>query len=314
MSSELLERPARSLLTLPDVRVLRGGVTLLEAMRPRQWTKQVFVGAAPIVGGVLLQWSAWAHLGLAVIAFSLAASAGYLHNDLGDIAEDRLHPRKRFRPIASGALPVPIARAASLGLFGAGIAVAAISSWQLSTVVAAYALLTTTYTSYLKHIPTVDVVAVAMCFTVRALGGAVAVDVPVTDWFFVVVTAASLFLVIGKRESELRSITEAGAGTPLSRRTLSKYSARYLRLLRRAAFSAMVVGYAGWAITRQEGAGWHSPYFAASVLPFAVTVIRYAVRVDHGEGEEPDEIIREDRPLLLAGVLTAVLVALGTYL
>ena len=315
MTAELIERPSRSMtLPLPDVRVVRGTSALLKAMRPHQWVKQVFVGAAPLVGGVLTHASAWPQIFVAVVAFSLAASAGYLHNDIGDVEADRAHPRKRFRPIASGRLPIPLARAASFGLFFLAIALASLSSVQLAAVVATYSVLTVSYTSFLKHIPTVDVFALSACFTIRAIGGAVAVHIPVTIWFFVVATAAALFLALGKREAELKAVLEAGPEAKSSRASLQGYSLRYVQTLRALSLTTLIGAYVAWALVRGEGlTGGHIPFFTISIAPFLVVMTRYTQRIANGEGEDPQEIIRDDRTMLVAGAVCALLVGLGAY-
>jgi decaprenyl-phosphate phosphoribosyltransferase len=280
-------------------------------LRPSQWTKQVFVASTPLVAGVLGEARAWLHVLIAVAAFCLASSAGYLHNDIADVEADRLHPVKRYRPIASGRLPVRVARAASIVLGLAGIALGLFAvSWQLGLVVACYLGVTFAYTSYLKHIEVVDVVTVAACFVIRAIAGAVAVNVPVTHWFFIVATMGSLYLVSAKREAEHISMTETGL---TSRASLQAYSVNYLATLRTVCLASLLASYIGWALARDSLDGSNVPWFALSVVPFTIAVLRYALRVDLGQGEEPEEIIRHDRPLLVAGIVVTVLVGLGTY-
>lgn len=150
---------------------------------------------------------------VAFAAFCLAAAGSYLFNDAADVAADRRHPRKRLRPIAAGIVSVRLARTAGAVLLAAGLLVGLAGGWPLAAVVAAYLALTFSYTLWLKHQPVVDLVAVVSCHVVRAYAGAVAVAVPVTSWFLVVVSLGSLLLVV---EASARPSSAPGRRTARS--------------------------------------------------------------------------------------------------
>lgn len=294
------QRPPRQL-SLP--------LGVLRAARPRQWVKNLLVVAAPAAAGVLTTPESLLDTALAFVAFCLAASGSYLVNDTFDAAADGRHPRKCYRPVAAGTVPIPLARAlgSASGLGGVGTAFLT-GTWQLPAVVAAYLAVTMSYTCWLKHIPVVDLVSVATGFVLRALGGAAAVEVPVSSWFFIVASLGSLFIVGGKRESELRNVAAEG-----TRPSLEVYSHTYLTYVRAMSSGAAVVAYGLWAVERDHMLELPVPLFALSIVPFLLAILRYAMLVDAGAGESPEELLLRDRPLQIFGVLLVGLVMLGIY-
>ena len=191
-------------------------------------------------------------------------------------------------------------------LIAAAIALSFLTDTWLPVVVAGYVAMTTAYSLWLKHVPVVDLVVVASGFVLRALAGAAAVDVPVSSWFFIVASLGSLFMVAGKRESELRNAAAVG-----TRSTLEVYSHSYLVLragdvLRRGGRGLLPVGAGG----RRRRPGCCS---TLSIVPFAMGILRYALLVDAGSGESPEELVLHDRSLQVFGVLLALLIGLGIY-
>ncbi|MEV4367353.1 MULTISPECIES: decaprenyl-phosphate phosphoribosyltransferase [unclassified Nonomuraea] len=279
-------------------------LALVRAARPRQWLKNLLVLAAPMAAGVLGQPGRLLAALLVLAAFCLAASGSYLLNDASDVEADRLHPRKRRRAVASGAVSVRTARVAGVVLLVLGPAVAALAGgWQAPAVVAGYVALTLAYTTWLKHQEVVDLIAVAGCHVIRAYAGAVAVGVPVTGWFLVVVSLAALQLVAGKREAELRSRGVSG-----TRATLAAYPAAYLTHVRIMASGAMIVTYCLWALNAHENV-----FYGLSIVPFLLLVLRHNLLVERGGGEEPEELVIRDRPTLVFAAALVVLVGLGIY-
>lgn len=280
---------------------------LLRACRPKQWLKNLLVFAAPGAAGRL---DDPAMLGWTVVVFALfcvASSGTYLLNDVRDASEDRRHERKRHRPVASGALSPRLAAAIGAVLVvAAPAAVLSTGNLPLLAVLVGYLVLTAAYTLWLKRIAVCDIVAVAGCHVLRALAGGVAIGVPFTSWFLIVVLLAALLVVAGKREAELRN-PHSGGG----RATLALYSVRYLSQVRTMASGAMVVTYCLWALENHTGAelGFH----AASIVPFIMFVLRHNLLVDRGQGEEPEEIALRDRPLQISLLALVVLVGLGIY-
>ncbi len=300
MSQEALETAPP-----PQATTTNLALGILRACRPRQWVKNVLVIAAPGAAGMLTSAGAIRDTAIAFIAFCLAASGTYLLNDARDVEEDRLHPRKRFRPIAAGVVPVGVAVGLGLLLIAAAIAISFLTDTWLPVVIAGYVAMTTAYSLWLKHVPVVDLVVVASGFVLRALAGAAAVDVPVSSWFFIVASLGSLFMVAGKRESELRNAAAVG-----TRSTLEVYSHSYLSYVRAMSSGAVVVAYCLWAL---EAEGATRVLFTLSIVPFAMGILRYALLVDAGSGESPEELVLHDRSLQVFGALLALLIGLGIY-
>ncbi|TDD17344.1 decaprenyl-phosphate phosphoribosyltransferase [Nonomuraea diastatica] len=279
-------------------------LALVRAARPRQWLKNVLVLAAPMAAGVLGEPRDLLAALLVLAAFCLAASGSYLINDASDVRADRLHPRKRQRAVAAGAVSVRAARVTGVVLLLLAPAVAALTgSWKPPAVVAGYLVLTLSYTLWLKHQEVVDLIAVAGCHVIRAYAGAVAVDVPVTGWFLVVVSLAALQLVAGKREAELRLVKATG-----TRATLAAYSPAYLAQVRTMCSGAMIVTYCLWALNAHDDL-----FYGLSIVPFVLLVLRHNLLVERGGGEEPEELALRDRPTLLFAAVLVVLVGLGIY-
>lgn len=277
--------------------------------RPKQWVKNVLVFAAPGAAGHLDNGTYIWQSGLAFVAFCLAASGTYFWNDILDVESDRLHPTKRFRPIARGDLPLGLARViGTLGLVG-GIGLASAIRWEAGAVVSVYIVVTTLYSTVLKHMAVVDLVTVASGFVLRAIGGAVATDLPMSTWFLLSTSFASLFIVTGKRYAELR---EMGDVTE-TRATLEEYSAGFLRIVLSVSCGSALVMYCIWAFDTKELADTSLPFYELSIVPMGTALLRYLLVLEQGHGSAPEEIFTADRTLQVLGVIWAVVFGLGVY-
>ncbi len=283
---------------------------LLRQARPKQWVKNLLVFAAPAAAGVLDQWpSLWRAI-VMFIAFCLASSGTYFWNDLLDAENDRNHPTKQHRPIASGALPIGVARLVGTVLLVAGIGLAATTRWRAAGVVAAYVALTSLYSAVLKHIAVVDLIAVAAGFVLRAVGGAVATDVVMSKWFSLTISFASLFIVTGKRYAELRDLGDDAQ----TRSTLDDYSLGFLRIVLSVSCGAALVTYCIWAFDTREISGSKWPFYELSIIPMATALLRYTLILEQGHGAAPEEIFAHDRTLQVLGLIWIVVFGLGVYL
>ncbi|MEZ5138129.1 MAG: decaprenyl-phosphate phosphoribosyltransferase [Acidimicrobiales bacterium] len=281
---------------------------LLVEARPKQWIKNLLVFAAPGAAGVEV-----AHLAPALAAFGcfcLAASGTYFLNDAADVEADRLHPKKRLRPIAAGEIPLGLARVLGAGGIVASVVLAALVRWQLAVVIGAYVLTTTAYSLWMKHVAVLDVVGVAAGFVLRAIAGAAAVDVPISNWFFIVASFGSLFMVVGKRRAEA---VEMGDGAAEFRPTLGIYPASYLAHLQTVALSVVLVGYCLWAFEKAATADASIPWFQLSIVPFVLAALRYALLIDTGQGGAPEDVVLGDRPLLAMGLIWGITFTIGVY-
>lgn len=277
--------------------------------RPRQWVKNVLVLAAPGAAGVLDNGAyAW-RTAVMVIAFCMVASGGYYWNDILDHENDRNHPSKQFRPIASGVVPIGLARVVGVVLLLGGIGLAAVTTWEAALVAAVYVALTLVYSALLKHIAVVDLVVVATFYVLRAIGGAMAVDVPMSTWFLLTTSFASLFIVTGKRYAELREVGDDAQ----TRSTLDDYSLGYLRIVLSVSCGAALVTYCMWAFETQEMAGTSWPLYELSIVPMLMALMRYLLVLEKGEGAAPEEVFVSDRLLQFLGVCWLIVYGLAVY-
>ena len=281
---------------------------LVRAVRPRQWVKNLLVIAAPFTAEVLLQPGVVARLVIATASLCLAASSTYLLNDVIDASADRLHPTKRHRPIAAGVVPPRVALVASLALLVGAIAVGSILGLTFAGLVVTYITMTIAYSSWLKRIPIVDVLAVASGFLLRAVAGAVAAGVTTTSAFLLVASFGALFLVIAKRHGERFHLGPNAA----TRAALAAYTPELTGQLLSISVTATLVCYATWAFGLDRGEGG-LPWTALSVLPFTAAMLRALQLAVRGDGADPEDLLR-DRGLLLAGGAVGLLTLLGLYI
>ncbi len=306
--SAVPDDPARSTPDVPDPRRTSTVKAIIKTARPKQWTKNVLVFAAPAAAGVLDQRDALLQTLVAFIGFCLAASGTYFLNDANDAEVDRLHPTKRLRPIAAGDLDVRTARIiAVILIFLAFVVTAPINDFKLTGVVAGYVLVTVSYTTWLKYEPVIDLAAVASGFVFRAIAGGVATGVALSDWFLIVAGAGSLFIVTGKRHAEL---VELGSDSSEHRRTLGAYSTAFLGYVRAVSSGVMITAYCLWAFENAAHTG-DDTWFRLSIVPLVIAVLRYALVVDQGGGGAPEEVVLSDRTLQIVGLIWLVIFALG---
>jgi decaprenyl-phosphate phosphoribosyltransferase len=283
---------------------------VVRTARPKQWLKNLLVVAAPGAAGVLTDPAQVARTAVAFVALCLTASGTYFLNDALDAEADRSHPTKRNRPVASGQLSVGFAKVMAAVLIVAGIGVAApINGGQLAAVVGGYAVLTISYSLWLKHEPVVDLGAVAAGFVLRAVAGGVACNVPISNWFLIVAGAGSLFIVTGKRHAEQVTL---GADSGAHRATLDEYSPGFLGFVRSVGASVTITAYCLWAFEVGHQVG-DVLWFRASIVPFVLAMLRYAHIIEQGGGGAPEEVVIEDRVLQVLGVLWLVTFVLGVH-
>jgi decaprenyl-phosphate phosphoribosyltransferase len=292
------------------VRLLRG---VIRSMRPHQWTKNVLVFAAPVGAGRITDPGILLAAVGAFVSFSVAASGTYLLNDARDIESDRQHPKKRYRPIAAGIVPLPLAYVLGVVCLVASLALGFAVERNLGLTLLAYLALTTAYTLALKHMPVYDIVAVAAGFVLRAVAGATATEVPISEWFFIVTSFGALLMVVGKREGERHLLAADAAAV---RSTLGQYSSSFLLYLRAVASGVVLIGYCLWAFEsagRPDIGGGAPIWFQLSIVPFAIAILRYALLLDRGEGAEPERLVLSDRAMLVAGACWAIMYGYGVY-
>jgi decaprenyl-phosphate phosphoribosyltransferase len=281
--------------------------TLLEAVRPRQWVKNLLVVAVPVASGEFLHLQVLAKTGVAFVAMCLAASAVYLVNDVLDVESDRKHPVKRTRPIAAGRLSIRAAVVCAVVLVAAAAGIAAVlGSTTLLWLVLLYLALQAAYVLWAKHQPVLDLAAVAAGFVIRAVAGGAAVGLTTSVWFVTVTASTAMFVVAGKRYSEL--VTQGISGT---RQGLKGYSEGYLRFVWGVSVGVAVVFYGLWAA--ELGGGDYAFWARLSVVPFVLILLRYARDIDAGLAEAPEQLVFTDRALQAMGLLWVAMFVLQVY-
>lgn len=282
---------------------------LLRTMRPKQWVKNVLVLAAPFAGGDLFTGRTAFQLAVAFVAFSLAASGIYLVNDAKDVEADRVHPKKRHRPIAAGIVPPGLAFGAAIVLMLAALGISVLATWQLVALIAVYLAVQLAYCFGLKHQPVLDICIVASGFLLRAVAGGLATGIGLSQWFLLCAGFGSLFMVAGKRYAEMMLAERTGAKI---RKSLEAYSASYLRFVWALSATVLIMNYCLWAFEiRNEH--HNTAWSAISIVPFVVAVLRYSVDVDSGDGGAPDEIALRDRVLQVLAVIWVATLTLAVY-
>ncbi|CAJ1494674.1 decaprenyl-phosphate phosphoribosyltransferase [[Mycobacterium] burgundiense] len=273
---------------------------VIKALRPRQWVKNLLVLAAPLAalgGEATYDYSfVLSRVAIAFAVFCMAASCIYLVNDARDVEADRQHPTKRFRPIAAGVVPEGLAYALAGVLGVAALAVSWFVEPNLALVIAAYLVIQLAYCFGLKHQAVIDICIVSSAYLIRAIAGAAAAQIPLSQWFLLVMAFGSLFMAAGKRYAELQLAEKTGAKI---RKSLESYTSSYLRFVWTLSGTAVVLCYGLWAFERDGNAG---SWFAVSMIPFTIAILRYAVDIDGGIAGEPEDIALRDRVLQFLAV------------
>jgi decaprenyl-phosphate phosphoribosyltransferase len=278
-------------------------------VRPRQWVKNLLVLAAPLAAGRLFEPAVIKGTALAFVAFCLISAAVYLVNDVRDVAEDRQHPTKRFRPIAAGELKPATALVLATVLGACGLALGFVVSMPLGITMVVYVSLQLLYSAYLKHLPVVDLAMVASAFLLRAIAGGVATGIPLSQWFLLVAAFGSFFMVAGKRYSEMKALGgEAG-----TRRSLTRYSESYLRFAWMMAAVMVLISYSLWAFENRGNGALGVPWTAISIAPFTLALLQYALEVDAGTADEPEEVVLNDRVLQGLGVVWVAVISAAVF-
>jgi decaprenyl-phosphate phosphoribosyltransferase len=279
-----------------------------KALRPRQWTKNLIVFAAPLFAFSISPQTLLGSF-LAFVLFCCASSSFYLMNDLMDVEADRKHPVKCKRPIAAGLIRIPIAIAMAAVLLSGSLLISWWVAPGLGVAIAGYATLQVAYNLSLKHRVILDVVAISIGFVLRAYGGAAAAGIDLSSWFVLCTAMLALFLGIEKRKAELRLVEVKGTTT---RAVLRRYSMSLLSRMESMVTTGTVMAYALWS-SGPAVHGASTPWMMVT-LPFVMYgVFRYQLLSDpqeiarraSGSGERgakterPEEVLLTDRPILL---------------
>jgi 4-hydroxybenzoate polyprenyltransferase len=289
---------------------------LAQELRPRQWTKNLLLFAGVLFSQHLMDPAMLLRAGAGFVAFSFLSGAVYLLNDLKDVEADRLHPTKRFRPIAAGRLPVGVAWAALVPLLAL---VALLSLWlgrPFAWTALLYLVLNLAYTFGLKQVVLVDVFFVALGFVIRAIAGVqlmlpLAPDTVLSPWLLVCTFFGALFLALSKRRRELMN---AGDGASRQRAVLDHYTPDLLDGLLMVSAATSLMGYALYTIWPATVAKFHTEALLSTVPFVAYGIFRYLYLVRATETtEDPSQVLLTDRPLAVCVILYVITVVIILY-
>ena len=285
--------------------------SLLISLRPDQWTKNLLVFAGLLFGKRLLDPASVADATAAFVIFCALSGAIYLVNDIVDRDTDRRHPLKSQRPLASGALSVPVAAGAAVVLIAGGLTAAFLINKSFGMVSAGYVALLLFYSATLKHIVIIDALTIAIGFVLRAAAGAFAIDVQFSPWLLVCTILLALFIALAKRRHELVLLAGGAAG---HRPILGEYSEYLLDQMIAMVTASTLVAYVFYTISPETQEKFGTALLELTI-PFPIYgIFRYLYLVHRRDGGgSPAELLLTDRPLLACVALWAASVAFIIY-
>lgn len=284
---------------------------LLRTMRPKQWAKNAFVFAGLLFDRQLLEAEAFGRVIAAFILFSLTASAIYLINDIVDIERDRLHPRKKNRPLPAGQLPIQMAATAAIILPVIALGTSLAISLPLTVVLLTYFVMQLLYSFQLKNVVLIDVFIIAAGFVLRTIAGVVVINVTnFSPWLYVCVGLLALFLAVGKRRQELILLEDDAAKV---RDTYKGYNLPLLDDLLRLVVTSTSIAYALYA-TESDTALVEPEYMLLTVPVVYYALFRYLFVIHRlGMGGDPTDVLYEDRPLQMAIGMWGIMIFVLLY-
>lgn len=291
---------------------------ILKAARPRQWLKNLALFTTIFFTGQLFNGEQFQLAVLGFVAFCLLSSSNYILNDVLDAPADRRHPFKKFRPVASGKLPIKTALLVSLLFLVSGLGIAQSISQSFFMFALIFILLQYSYSVLLKHISVVDIIAITAGYVLRVYAGEAASGYHISIWLALGALSLALFLAIGKRRAELTLIQGSGEASPKdTRAALSHYSEKLLDAYTSMFATSTFISYTYFTFLERplnEGlifknysdfvVGIPDRKWMMMTIPFVLYgIMRYMQLIYHGKGESPEQILTTDIPLLTTVVL-----------
>lgn len=278
---------------------------ILKEIRIWQWTKNILVFIPIIFGASLLNIKTFTNVVIVFFAVSLAASTVYVINDIIDAKEDRIHPIKKKRPIASGEISIREAYLIILTTFIISFSLSLLVSINILLLIIFYIILNLLYSKYLKHKEIVDILIVAFFYIYRVYVGGVASHLPISGWLLLTTFALSLFMIIGKRRAEL---VTAGFKNCYSRKVLNFYNEKFLDAAFIMSLTLFVVFYSLYSVLAHNG------LFVLTIFPVLFISLRYLYLIfAKNDGEEPEKIIFRDKEILVAGIILVLSIVVILY-
>ncbi|MGE5223144.1 MAG: decaprenyl-phosphate phosphoribosyltransferase [Omnitrophica WOR_2 bacterium] len=286
-------------------------LALLKSMRPKQWPKNGFLFAGLIFDGQLLSPVPFARTLAGFVLFCLLSSAVYLLNDITDLEADRQHPKKKYRPIASGELPVPAARVAIIVLLLTILPLAYFLSTGFFIIAILYLVVNIAYSTWLKHIPILDVLILASLYVLRVGAGVELIKVAeFSPWLYVFTTFLALFLGVGKRRAELNLLPEYAN---MIRPVLGGYTLPLLDQLLMLVSTSTIMTYSLYTFSGNKLPGNHSMMLTIPFVMYGIFRYLYLVQVEHS-GSAPEDVLLTDRPMQVTLILFGLAILVIFYI
>lgn len=305
--------------------------SILKLIRPRQWVKNFAIFAAVLFSGQLFNPEAIKPVILGFFVFCGISSASYIINDILDIGKDKIHPFKRFRPLAKGDLSINFAILLSLALVTISLFVASFVNTAFFIFVIIYFLIQLFYSTILKTIAIIDILVIASGYILRVLGGEFASGFHISVWLLLTTISISLFLAIGKRRSELTLLSaNKEANIAATRRALSHYSERLLDVYASVFATGTFISYALFTFLENPHginfslgniivpdflpAAFQRKWLMITIIPVVYGLMRYLQDIyEKNEGESPEKVLFSDKPLLIDVLLWGIMVVVIIY-
>ncbi len=303
---------------------------IFRLLRPRQWIKNFAIFAAILFSGQLFNPFAFQQAFFGFLIFCALSSSIYIINDMFDVQKDRLHPFKKYRPLASKQVPIPLALILAIALAVGAITLSYFISSGFFVISIVYFILHLLYSAVLKHIEIVDILTLAAGYMLRVFAGEFVSDSHISAWLTLTVISLSLFLAIGKRRSELTLLTHNSTQALINtRKTLSHYSEKLLDVYLSIFATSTFISYSLFTFYENPaglqfatdlipadilGTYLQRKWLMVTIIPVAYGLMRYLQRIyEKHEGESPERVLFSDRPLLASVLIWATLVIFLTY-
>ena len=302
---------------------------IIRLLRPRQWIKNFAIYAALLFSGQLFNLNLLIIATYGVIIFCALSSSIYIINDIFDREKDRIHPFKRFRPLAHNDVSINLAIAIAVVLALGAIFFSYLIAPAFFVIVVVFFLLHLSYSAYLKHIELIDILTLAAGYMLRVFAGEVVSNTHISAWLLLSVISISLFLAIGKRRSELTLLSHQAGPQLSTRKTLTHYTDELLDIYLSIFATSTFISYSLFTfLETPRGLQFNLTFFPAdalgtylqrkwlmvTIIPVAYGLMRYLQRIyEKHEGESPERVLFSDRPLLLSVVIWTVLVVVLLY-
>jgi decaprenyl-phosphate phosphoribosyltransferase len=304
---------------------------ILRLLRPRQWIKNCAIFAALILSGKLFEADPFFQVIYGFLVFCAVSSSIYVINDILDVKKDRLHPFKRFRPLANNDVSIPTAIIIAIILAVGSITASYFITPGFFIITIIYFVLHVGYSFFFKHIEIVDILVLAAGYILRVFAGEVVSETHISAWLFLTVISLSLFLAIGKRRSEMTLLAHHAKGQIIAtRKTLSHYTEKLLDVYLSIFATSTFISYAVFTFVANPAGGsafnndlipadmlgsyLQRKWLMITIIPVVYGIMRYLQRIyQNHEGESPERVLFSDRPLLLSVVSYTVLVVFIIY-